>query len=65
MISTVELDACVRRLMALDAFIAIVIMAFYMEPKPHFAESTYDIIELFAGRARITRLAQFAGYSAI
>ena len=37
-----------------------------MDPKPQFVNfSSYDIIELFAGRARITRMAQGAGYSAI
>ena len=40
-------------------------MAFYMDPKPGFMQSSYDIIELYAGRARITRMARAAGYSAI
>ena len=36
-----------------------------MHPKPPFSTVPFDSIELFAGRARITRIAQACGYKAI
>ena len=44
---------------------AIVLLAYWLDPKPPFCGETFDVIELYAGRARITRMAQAAGYSAI
>ena len=50
-----------------EAFIAIVILAASMDPLPRFARGRggYDVIEYYAGRARISRLARLAGYRSI
>ena len=47
------------------AFVALVLLAYWLDPKPPFCNEAFDVIELFAGRARITRLAQAAGYQAV
>ncbi|CAE7206912.1 unnamed protein product [Symbiodinium natans] len=40
-------------------------MAYWVEPKPAFTALDYDVVELYAGRARITNIAQKVGYRAI
>ena len=47
------------------AFICLVMMAYWMNPKPSFCTRPYDVIELYAGRARISRIAKAAGLNAI
>ncbi|CAE7295378.1 unnamed protein product [Symbiodinium sp. KB8] len=54
-----SLEACIK------AFVALVLLAYWLDPKPPFCNEAFDVIELFAGRARITRLAQAAGYQAV
>ena len=45
-----------------QAFIAIVLLVFWME-KPGFATCEgFDVLEIYAGRARINRMANAAGY---
>ena len=47
------------------AFLAIVLLTYWLDPKPPFCQEKFDVIELYAGRARITRMAQAAGYRAV
>ena len=44
---------------------AVVLLAYWLDPKPPFCNETFDVIELFAGRARISRMAKAAGYTAV
>ena len=36
-----------------------------MDPQPLFTEERFDVLELYAGRARITRIARASGYLAL
>ncbi|CAE7814559.1 unnamed protein product [Symbiodinium sp. CCMP2592] len=66
MIDEATLDACIRTMIALKAFVAIVLLAYWLDPKPPYCNNeTFDVIELYAGRARITRIARAAGYMAV
>ena len=41
-------------------------MTTWMWPEPHFAiHEVYDVIELYAGRARASRIARSVGYKTI
>ena len=44
---------------------AIVLLASWMEVPAEFAPQQLDVLELFAGRARVARLAQAKGYAAM
>ncbi|OLP72632.1 hypothetical protein AK812_SmicGene48124, partial [Symbiodinium microadriaticum] len=61
MIDDVQLDACIRTLFALKAFVAIVLLAYWLDPKPPFCGETFDVIELYAGRARLAVLMILSG----
>ena len=37
----------------------------WMEPCPDFAKQQFDIIELYAGKARVSRIGRSAGYKCI
>ena len=50
---------------AWEAFVAIVIMAAWVQLPPDFAEKSYDLVELFAGAGRLTRLAKARGWNAV
>ena len=47
------------------AFVALVLLAAWIEPKPSFCSMSFDMLEYFAGRARISRLVRAAGYEAL
>ena len=36
-----------------------------MRPEPAFARQSYDLIELYAGKARVSRLGRSVGYQCI
>ena len=49
-----------------EAFVAIVMLTYWLHPMPEFTtHEGFDVIEVFAGRARISRLANAAGYRSI
>lgn len=48
-----------------QAFLAIVIMASTMTPLPEFAKTPQDLLEFYAGRGRINRLARSVGYACV
>ena len=45
--------------------ISIILMVSWMDPVPDWANKEFDCIELYAGRARISRIARAAGYDCI
>ena len=49
----------------MQAFVAVLLLASWMAVPDDFAPQQLDILELFAGRARIARLAEVAGYAAM
>ncbi|CAE7244059.1 unnamed protein product [Symbiodinium sp. CCMP2592] len=56
MIDDVALDACIRKLAALKvpkAFISIILLVYWLDPKPPFCNETFDVIELYAGALAI------------
>ena len=48
-----------------QAFISIILLVYWLDPKPPFCNETFDVIELYAGRARITRMARAAGFMCV
>ena len=56
--------SCTSAIGLLQAFVAIMMMMSWSCP-PRFADRSYDLIELFAGQARITRLARARGWYAM
>ncbi|CAE7816444.1 unnamed protein product, partial [Symbiodinium microadriaticum] len=45
----------------IKAFVAIVLLAYWLDPKPPFCGETFDVIELYAGRARLAVLMILSG----
>ena len=66
-----QLDVCdlklsvAIRICIIEDFLAVVMMVYWMDPKPSWAYENFDIIELYAGRARISRIAKATGLKAI
>ena len=48
-----------------EAFLALLLMLCWLQEPPAFMHRQYDIVEMFAGKGRICRLAEAAGYWAL
>ena len=53
--------------MSSEAFLAILVMTYFLQlgSTKLWTGSDFDLLELYAGRARLTRIARACGYSAL